>query len=310
MADPVWITGVRGFLGAHLAKAMASDGVPVVGFARHPAPPQKRQNALYPLTSEGFATALADHGAPARVFHLAGGATVGQSFADPHKDFLSNVGTTETLLEALRAASLQVPVVFTSSAAVYGEGYPDTIKTSENRTPSSPYGTHKAMAEHLMIGHAQAFGLGVTILRLFSIYGSGLQKQLLFDVCKRLDAAPAAEPLTLGGTGAERRDWLHVTDAAAGMATLADPAPGEARIYNLASGQATEIRVIGEGLVKAWGDGRAVAFSGQSRAGDPFSLVADPASMPPGFQPKIILDDGLSSFVAWFRDANAAEQRP
>lgn len=305
MKKHVWITGAQGFLGRHLARVLAEKGMQALGFGRKPGPLHPDMLAFYPHTAEGFAASLKAHGAPRRVFHLAGGATVGRSLADPHGDFLSNVGTTEVLLEALRGAAVQVPVVFASSAAVYGEGHTGGIQTSTVPTPSSPYGSHKVMAEQLLQAHAQDFGLGVTVLRLFSIYGPGLYKQLLFDACTRLSATPATETLTLGGTGAERRDWLHAYDTAAAMVAVDDPAPGEMQLYNLASGSGTEIRAIGNGLVEAWGDGRPVSFSGKTRAGDPFSLVADPASLPPEFSPHIDLADGLLEFVAWFRGSAA-----
>ena len=305
----VWITGAQGFLGTHLVRVLAEAAVPVLGFGREPASLHHGMSDYYTHTAEGFAKALIAHGAPQRVFHLAGGATVGRSLSNPHGDFLSNVGTTEVLLEALRGASVQVPIVFASSAAVYGEGHLGRIATSTAPTPSSPYGFHKVMAEQLLQANAQAFGFGVTVLRLFSIYGPGLRKQLLFDVCSRLGATPEVETLILGGTGAERRDWLHVHDTAAAMVAVADPAPGEMRLYNLASGRGTEIHTVAGELVEAWGCGRSVAFSGRTRAGDPFSLVADPASLPPGFAPREDLAAGLSEFVAWFRGSGAEPER-
>ena len=299
--EAVWITGAQGFIGSHLARTLTEAGERVVRF--HRASGGGRSDSVddraFPLSAAGFAAALDRHGTPRRAYHLAGGPTVGASFGDPGADFQSNVVTTELLLESLRGK--KVPLVLASSAAIYGEGHADPIRTDTPATPSSPYGTHKLLAEQLAQAHARFFDQPATILRLFSIYGSGLRKQLLFDVCGRLAASPPGTPLTLSGTGAERRDWLDVSDLAAAMQSLADPDPGEVRTYNLASGRASEIREVTTHLVAAWAEPRDVNFSGVSRPGDPISLVADPSSLPPGFAARIALADGIARFVSWFR---------
>lgn len=309
-SDAVWITGAQGFIGRHLVRALSAVGTPVVTF--HRASGGRRSGPAddlsFPLSAAGFAAALDRLGAPQRAYHLAGAPTVGASFGDPGSDFQSNVVTTELLLEALRGR--KVPLVLASSAAVYGEGHSDPIRADTETIPSSPYGTHKLLAEQLVQAHARFFDQPVTILRLFSIYGTGLRKQLLFDVCGRLAASPPSTPLTLSGTGAERRDWLDARDVVAAMIGLEDPAPGESRIYNLASGRASRIREIAEYLVAAWGDRREIVFTNEVRNGDPFSLMADASSLPPGFVPKIDIDQGISSFVTWFRADRADTDMP
>lgn len=300
-SDAIWITGAEGFIGRHLVRALGAVGTPIVTFHRTSGSRRAADadDLSFPLSATGFAAALDRHGRPRRAYHLAGGPTVSASFGDPGADFQSNVATTELLLEALRGQ--KVPLVLASSAAVYGEGHSDPIRADTMTTPSSPYGTHKFLAEQLVQAHARFFDQPATILRLFSIYGTGLRKQLLFDVCGRLAASSSSTPLTLSGTGAERRDWLDATDVAEAMISLEDPAPGESRIYNLASGRASPIREIAEYLVAAWGDRREIVFTNEVRNGDPFSLVADVSSLPPGFEPQVDIAQGVSSFVSWFR---------
>lgn len=294
MTGPVWITGARGFIGQALAALLTARGIAVVGFGRD------YGESVLPLDPAGLAMAVAAHGPPVRVYHLAGGATVGRSLVDPHGDYLSNVATTECLLEALRPLA-PVPLVLASSAAVYGLGHDGAISSDAQLRPGSPYGHHKVMAETLARSHAQAFGTPITICRLFSIYGAGLRKQLLFDACSRLSRLKAGGVLRLGGTGDERRDWLHVADACRGMAELDDPTAGEVRLHNLATGRAATIQDTASALVAAWGDGHRVEFSGDTRAGDPFSLVADRQSLLPGFDARIGLTEGLADLVTWFR---------
>lgn len=292
-----WVTGARGFMGAHLVDHLAAQGTRVIGFGRQAAPDQGKGPVL-PLQAEAMAEALDRHGPPGCVYHLAGGPTVGHSIAHPLVDFESNVATTARLFDFLRTHAAGTPVRLASSAAVYGSGYDGPIAAGADLNPSSPYGHHKIMAERLAASYAETYGLTVTVLRLFSIYGPGIQKQLLFELCTRL--ATTTGPLGLGGTGAELRDWCHVRDAVAAMIQAPQPDPGQIRTYNIATGQGTDIRTVAEGVVEAWGDGREITFSGQSRPGDPYSLVADPASLPPGFAPRTGLTEGLAGFVAWY----------
>lgn len=302
MADArAWVTGAGGFIGTHLAALLTSQGIRVTGFGR-------AGGKLPPLTADGLVAAFADGGPPDRVYHLAGGSTVGRSLADPLDDFDSNVATTALLLDFLRRHCPEVPVVLSSSAAVYGSGEAGPIVVDAALSPFSPYGHHKLMAEQLAQAYAESFGLRVTVLRLFSIYGPGICKQLVYDICVRLAADPAR--LTLGGTGAELRDWCHVTDAVACMALLADPDPGQVRRFNVAAGGAVSVSQIAQHLVDAWGQPCQIGFAGGSRPGDPFSLVADAASLPPGFVPRIRLADGLSDFVRWFQALPGAGGHP
>jgi UDP-glucose 4-epimerase len=299
-APVVWITGAGGFIGSHLAASLRGQGVRVLGFGRS-------GGALPALTEAGLLAALDQSGAPSRVYHLAGGSTVGRSLADPLADFDSNVAATALVLDVVRREAPAVPIVLTSSAAVYGaalQGAAGGLSCDQPLTPVSPYGHHKMMAEGLGRSFASAFGMRITALRLFSIYGSGLRKQLLFDLCGKL--ASGQTSLMLGGTGAELRDWCHVADVVRGLAGCEDAPEGAFHVYNLATGQGTSVAGMARRLIGLWGGGQDLAFSGQSRAGDPFSLVADPSSLPPGFAPRVTLDQGLAEYVAWFRQEAGA----
>lgn len=287
-----WVTGPRGFIGQHLCARLSGSGTKVIGFGRH-------QSTEYNLDSDGFLRALAEHGVPDRIFHLAGGATVGQSIVDPFYDFQSNVVTTALLLDAVREHCPSTPIVMGSSAAVYGNGHLDEIDTTSPINPSSPYGYHKYMAETIVRGHAEIFGLRVTVVRLFSIYGSGLRKQLLFDICTRLAAGRTT--LMLSGTGEERRDWCHVSDAVTAMCQVEAPELGIPQVFNLGSGKPTTIRAIAEALRTVWRQDFEIEFSGVSRQGDPFSLMAAKSSMPLNFAPNVPLVQGLGHYVDWFR---------
>ena len=298
-----WVTGAQGFVGHHLCAALHESGWVVMRFGRDTA--AGNHSAVLPLSAPGFIRAVALQGMPERVFHLAGGATVGQSLADPLGDFDNNVRTTALVLDAVRQFCPNSPVILASSAAVYGSSYPGAIPTDAVLQPYSPYGHHKRMAEQLALAYAESFGLRLSVLRLFSIYGPGIRKQLLFDICTQL--AKGDGPVRLGGTGRERRDWCHVADVVRAMTALTSPLAGQVETLNLGTGQGLAIHDVASLLIQVWGGTRQIVFSGQSRPGDPFSLIAAPDSLPPGFSPQIEVAEGFALFVDWFRADQMAE---
>ena len=158
----------------------------------------------------------AGSGPPSTIFHLAGGSSVGLSIAQPYEDFSRTVASTARLLEWLRGSATDCRLIVASSAAVYGaESQRADLRWTPQPVPMSPYGQHKLMMEQLCRSYAVTFGLRSTVARLFSVYGPNLRKQLLWDMCSRLQAGERT--LVLGGTGAEVRDWIDVRDVDAAV---------------------------------------------------------------------------------------------
>jgi UDP-glucose 4-epimerase len=304
----VWITGANGFIGRHLARALADAGHSVhgVGHGALEEIEKSRLGLQQWLNGEIDATNLnalaVRSGLPSTVFHLAGGSSVGLSISQPHEDFFRTVVSTARLLEWLRGSAPECRLISVSSAAVYGANYQGPISEDALTLPMSPYGQHKLMMEQLCRSYAITFGLRSTIARLFSVYGPNLRKQLLWDLCSRLYSGE--QTLVLGGTGAETRDWTDVRDVAQFLVKLIDwPQSEPFQIINGGSGVGTSVVEIAEMLTKNWGGDIAAKFSGVVRPGDPFSLVADSAfAHAAGFTWRIPLTKGLSDYVYWFKD--------
>ncbi len=302
----VWITGAAGFMGRYLARALADAGHVVHGVGHGALTESEKQllglrtwlNAEIDATS---LNALAAHGLPSKVFHLAGGSSVGLSIAHPLEDFSRNVVSTARLLEWLRGASPESLIVAVSSAAVYGADHRSPISESAAPAPMSPYGRHKLMMEQLCQSYSETFGTRALVARLFSVYGPKLRKQLLWDVCSRLHQDE--QTLVLGGTGAEIRDWTDVRDITRLLTVIADqPQPEKFRIINGGSGRGTSVAEITGMLVRNWGADVAVRYSGIVRPGDPPSLMADDALLRQlRFNWQISLERGIADYVKWFK---------
>jgi UDP-glucose 4-epimerase len=309
----ILITGARGFIGKHLAQWLAQQGHHVVGLGHGIWPTEEAASwgvshwLNGDIQSGNLRLLQQTAGTPDVVYHLAGGSSVGVAIANPREDFFRTVATTAELLEWLRIDAPKARLVTVSSAAVYGANHDGPIAESAALTPYSPYGHHKRIMEELCRSYAASYGLQVSIARLFSVYGSELKKQLLWDLCTRL--AASARPLVLGGSGNELRDWTDVHDVVRALDLLAAQACANVAVVNVGSGAGSSVRQIATTASRCWSQSGApdvLEFSGQSRPGDPFSLVADAALLDKlGFEWEIPVDKGVAAYVTWFQSQGA-----
>ena len=179
-------------------------------------------------------------GQPTAIVHCAGGGSVPFSIEDPLADFERTVETTAHVLEYVRTSAPSCRVVYPSSASVYGTVKTVPIREDCPAAPISQYGTHKLMAEQMVTSYCRQFGTSAAIVRLFSVYGCGLRKQLLWDACRKF----ANNDSTFMGTGDEVRDWLHVEDAATLLMAAAEHASPECPTVNGGSGQGVTVRDV------------------------------------------------------------------
>ena len=304
-----WVTGAHGFIGRHLSQYLAVCGWRVAGIGHGAwAPNEARAWGLHHwLSGEVNLANLArmerEWGSPEVVFHLAGGSSVGAALANPLEDFRRTVVSTSEVLEWMRLHAREARLVAVSSAAVYGAGHDGPITETAQTLPFSPYGAHKLMMEDLCRSYATNYEVNVVLPRLFSVYGCGLKKQLLWDLCEKLATRKSVE---LGGSGAEPRDWIEVRDVVRGLHCVSQIASAEAPSINIASGQGNTVREAALMVAMSWAASGvfmpAVSFNGRSRPGDPFSLVADVSRMRSlGISITIPVSQGVADYVAWYQ---------
>lgn len=305
----VLVTGAHGFIGRHLCSSLAMGGFHVSGLGHGiwPASEAERWGVSEWINGEIGPSNLEllrlQVGAPDIIFHLAGGSSVGAAVHNPREDFNRTVVSTSELLDWMRRNAPSAKLVAVSSAAVYGAGHSGQITEGAKLQPYSPYGRHKRMMEEMVTAYAADYGLEVVIARLFSVYGPGLRKQLLWDLCSKMEKAPGE--ITLGGSGQELRDWTHVNDVARALVKMGNIASTNAPIFNIGTGKGTSVREIADRMISKWFMGNVAPklnFNSQARPGDPFSLIADNSSLSAlGFQWQHGLMDGLSDYVRWYR---------
>lgn len=251
------VTGGCGFIGSHLCDALLARGNTVrilddlSSGCLENAPPRaelRRGDVADPHAVEAAMTGVAG------CFHLAAIASVERSMRDWVGTHRTNLGGAITVFDAARQLGKggPIPVVYASSAAVYGDCADLPIRESAPTRPRSPYGADKLGCElHGRIA-AEAFGVPTIGLRLFNVYGprqdpNSPYSGVISIFCDRLGAG---WPIDIFGDGSQSRDFIFVADVvAAFLAAMERPFLSPA-VYNVCSGNATSVlqlaRIIGE----------------------------------------------------------------
>lgn len=300
MRQRILITGAAGFIGRHVAAAYAKRGTHVTGIGRGEFAEHEKFGISEWIQGEVTLDSLAKHaGRPDVIVHCAGGSSVGLSMEKPYHDFVQTVDTAAQVLEFMRVWARTARLVYPSSGAVYGRATQLPITEEAPLKPISPYGVHKLMAEQLCKSYAESYGLSVIVVRLFSVYGKGLRRQLLWDACQKITAGRN----DFFGTGFETRDWLHVSDAANLLMVAAENADMACPTVNGGTGMGATVQEVLRELYSAFGQCGMPEFIDGIRAGDPAHFQANISlAQAWGWQPRISWQEGLREYATWFRE--------
>lgn len=302
----VLVTGAAGFLGGYVVRHFAEEGWRVMGVDQIPARETRPGPMVYremPLAGPALASLLQEF-APEVCVHCAGCASVGLSLEQPVEDFRGNTALVFEILEALRQNAPACRFLLLSSAAVYGD--PETLPVTEEHPirPLSPYGYHKRQAELICEEYASIYSVPAASVRIFSAYGSGLRRQVIWDICHRVLSDGKLE---LHGTGLESRDFIHASDIARGLHLLAAKAPCTGEIYNLATGREVTIAELAARLLSALDCEAQPVFDGAATPGNPKNWRADITRIAAlGFRPSVSLENGLADVAGWCRQQLAS----
>jgi UDP-arabinose 4-epimerase len=291
----VLVTGGAGYIGSHACKALAASGYePVVydslelghDWAVRWGPIER--GCI--LDTDQLAETMIRYKIES-VMHFAAYIQAGESVSDPSKYYRNNCLGSLSLLDAMRNAKVG-RIVFSSTAAVYGEPRQIPIPEDHPHEPVNPYGQSKLMVERMLADHASAHGMRATALRYFNAAGADPGGKIGEDhepeshlIPIVLDVARGRrQEVTVFGTdyttpdGTCIRDYIHVSDLAAAHVKALErlnAQPGFAA-FNLGSGRGYSVKEVIETAERVTGKKIAVKY-GARRPGDPPRLVADPA---------------------------------
>jgi len=312
------VTGGAGFIGSHLCDALLRDGHEVTALDNFddfydPAVKKRNiaeaaQNAAFSLVEGDIRNSDVVHnviqpGSADVVVHLAARAGVRPSIAQPILYEDVNVHGTLVLLEACR----HVPgcrFVFASSSSVYGNNpkvpFAETDRVDD---PISPYAATKKAGELVCHTYHHLYGIPITCLRFFTVYGPRQRPDLaIHKFTRRIEAG---EPIPFFGDGTTRRDYTYIDDTIGGIRGAIERVSGYA-IYNLGESVPITLNDLVAAIETALGK-KAIRDQRPMQPGDVLQTYADisAARRDLGYNPSTDLATGLARFVEWFRRSPA-----
>lgn len=229
------VTGGAGFIGTHLCAALRRDGYEVLSVDIKTGDDVRDTDKMRRL----FAGAQ-------YVFHLAALPRVQDSIECPQETHSSNVDGTLSVLLAARDCGVK-KVVFSSSAAVYGDQERMPLKENLPAVPKSPYALHKHMGEQYCKLFSELYSLPTVSLRYFNVYGPGADPNGAYAlvVAKFLHQKKNGEPLTIAGDGTNTRDYVSVHDVVrANLLVASSEEVEKGEVINIGSGHETSVNDI------------------------------------------------------------------
>lgn len=319
----ILVTGGAGYIGSHMVKLLAGSGAEVTVLddlsTGHADAVRGQDFVKGDITDVSFTQKLLQEKGIEAVVHFAASSLVGESVADPLKYYRRNVGGTTALVQAMREARV-ARIVFSSTAAVYGDPVRTPIDEAHPTQPVNPYGASKLAVERMLADCSGAYGIGAVVLRYFNAAGADPGGEL----GERHDPETHLIPLVLQAAAGRRaaisvfgndwptrdgtcvRDYIHVSDlCVAHLQALEWLAKGRRyECFNLGNGDGATVLEVIEAARRV--TGRPIKIiEAERRAGDPPSLIADAskARRVLGWQPARADIEGI------VRDAWNFEQR-
>ncbi|HWS24853.1 MAG TPA: NAD-dependent epimerase/dehydratase family protein [Anaerolineales bacterium] len=303
------VTGGAGFIGSHIVDSLIADGHSVRVIDNFSSGDPKnleglpvemirgdiRDEDLMNLAAKGIDF----------IFHEAAFVSVPLSMQNPKECFSVNQIGTETVLEAARKAKVK-RVVLASSAAVYGDS--DQMPLKENTTlyPLSPYAVSKRVTELYAELFTRSFGLEVTGLRYFNVYGPRQRPDSMYAAAvpiftRRLLDGKA---ITIYGDGGQTRDLVHVNDIVRANRIASEHPHAAGRVFNVCTGSEVSINDLVDHLHVFFPNALPVEYKDQ-RQGDIYRSFGDPNFFQEkiGYTTKVGLSDGLKSVIDWMARA-------
>jgi UDP-glucose 4-epimerase len=309
------ITGIGGFIGSSLARALLQRGEQVRGVDNFST--GKRENIADVLGQIDFQEAdLLDLDAIRKkcagadyILHQAAIPSVPKSVLDPLGSNRANLDGTVNLLVAAREAKVK-RVVYAASSSAYGDT--PTLPKHERMAPDpiSPYAVAKLAGEHYMISFYRCYGLQTVALRYFNIFGPRQDPSSPYSgvLAKFIAQMLRGEQPTIFGDGEQSRDFTYIDNAVeANLLACAAPAEQAAgQMFNVATGRRVTLNQTFKLLQELTGYSGPPAY-GAERSGDIKHSLADisKAETGLGYRPKVNFEDGLRQTVDWYRSSRA-----
>ena len=314
------VTGVAGFIGFHVVRALVGRGETVIGIdnlqqSHNPALTEARRAALDGLPGYSFERLdVADLEAMRRLFasqpgidaivHLAGQAGVRYSAENPYIYLRNNIEAFVVLLESCRVLPGLRHLVYASSSSVYGANnkLPFSVEDKAD-SPVSLYGATKKAMEVIGHSYARMYEMRLSGLRFFTVYGPwGRPDMAAYMFTEKIING---EPIQVYNRGQMCRDFTYIDDIVEGILGCLDhpPEAGAHRLYNLGNHRSEALHDFIAAIEAAAGRKAIIEYK-PMQPGDMLETYADieASERDFGFSPRIDIREGMARVVAWYRD--------
>ena len=316
----ILLTGVAGFIGFHVAKALLARGDRVLGvdnlndyydvslkearLAQLRASPNFDFARLDVADPEGVLGLVERYRDLRGVIHLAAQAGVRYSLENPFAYIEANVMGTLVMLEAARRIDQLTAITYASSSSVYGANRKQPFSVEDRvDQPVSLYAATKRSCELVAYTYSHLYGLPATGLRFFTVYGPWGRPDMAAYLFTR--AILAGEPIKVFNEGRMARDFTYIDDIVAGTIAAHDRAPaGQVphRVYNLGNHRPEKLLDFIAVLERALGRTATKVLLPLQPGDVPESFADIEASRRDlGFEPKTTIEEGLARFVEWYK---------
>jgi UDP-glucose 4-epimerase len=299
-----FITGGAGFIGRHLVAKLLHDKHEITIFDNFSS---SSKNDITHLLEDGVGLVTGDildydlllKSMPNYdfVIHLAAQTSVSQSVANPKTTADIIVDGTVNVLKSCVKTNVK-NIIFSSSAAVYGNSINTLLAENAQLSPLSSYGASKLVAEYNLLAFSKLFGLNCISLRLFNVYGNG-QSSEAGVIRKFLKNISKDVPIEIFGDGVQSRDFVHVSDVIqAFYCAIRNIETKRGEVYNIGSGTATSINELASLLISSKGKDLQVihkpALEGEIKDSKADISLAENDI---GYSPHVPLSNGLANLV-------------
>ena len=291
------IIGSKGFIGSNIVSYFETLGVNVYTCDFFDIRNQENNFRINPANSN-YSEIFEKHQFDL-VINCAGSANVGASIENPFFDFDLNVNVVSKILGGIYQTNPKTKFINISSAAVYGNPPSLPVKTefAENSRAISPYGIHKRLSEILLKSYHDSFGIPTCSLRIFSAYGNGQKKLLIWDLFQKF-TENSIDKVELYGTGYETRDFIHINDIIQQIELVFSNAKFQGEALNIGNGIETSINEIAHIFKDCLFSNKEIKFNNIVREGDPLNWCADISELIQwGYEQNVNLKTGIMLYI-------------
>ncbi len=310
------VTGGCGFIGSHLTSTLVANGHRVrvlddLSVGNPDNLPRSATLVVGDVRDQDVVRRALD-GADG-CFHLAAVVSVAQCENEWQNSHQVNLTGAMNVFRATANRPAPIPVVYASSAAVYGNARKLPAREDAAPLPINVYGADKAACELHAGAIARASAASITGLRFFNVYGSGQDPRSAYSgvvsvFCERL---MRGEPVTIYGDGEQTRDFIHVFDVVQAMLSAMRAAPAGARVYNVCTGRSTTVLELAQMIGGLTARQPQIRFE-RARDADILHSSGDPsrAAAELNFRASITMDTGIAELISDLDQTRELQQQP